>query len=229
MKFVTVILSLLISCFAFSASVPRFIVKPYLQFATQKGITILWETSEPGKSWVEYGPALYNAAAPNLSRRTMDINNTAMHTVVLDSLQVETVYFYRAVTVAAGGDSLISELSSFKTAVKDSTPFAFTVFSDSQNNPEAWGRISELAYNERPNFALHGGDIVDYGYVKSNWVDHFMTPGNLFMSKYPIYSVPGNHEHDAPYYYQYMRNPGNGYFYSFRYGNAQFFMLNTSL
>ncbi|OQP54554.1 hypothetical protein A4H97_21535 [Niastella yeongjuensis] len=228
MKFVTVILSLLISNFAFSTRVPRFIVKPYLQFATQTGITILWETSEPGKSWVEYGPALYNATAPNLSRRTMDFSNTVMHTAVLDSLQAETVYFYRAVTVAAGGDSLISEVSCFKTAVKDNTPFAFTVFSDSQNNPEAWGRISELAYNERPNFALHGGDIVDYGYVKSNWVDHFMAPGNLFMSKYPIYSIPGNHEHDAPYYYQYMRNPGNGYFYSFRYGNAQFFMLNTS-
>lgn len=206
---------------------PYFVIKPYLQFATQHSIRILWETSEAGSSWVEYGAAQYEAEQPNLSQKAMAKDVKAVQEVELLGLETETDYFYRTVTVMPGGDTLYSEVSTFKTAVKDDTPIAFAVFSDSQKNGPIWGKLTALAAKERPNFAIHGGDLVDYGYVKRNWVEEFFAPAYPFMRTYPMYTIMGNHEHGAPYYYQYLSNPAPEYYYTFRYGNTQFFLFDT--
>jgi acid phosphatase type 7 len=47
------------------------------------------------------------------------------------------------------------------------------------------------------------------------------------MKQIPIFSTLGNHEHDAAFYYQYMKNPDPEHCYSFKYGNAEFFMIDT--
>lgn len=209
------------------AEQPYFVIRPYLQFATQHSVRVLWETSTAGRSWVEYGPALYDAAQPNLSLKAASTDTGAVQEVALQQLEAETDYFYRAVTVLPGGDTLRSEVATFKTAVKDGTPIAFAVFSDSQRNAPIWGKLCALAAKERPNFAIHGGDLVDYGYVKRNWVEEFFAPAYPFMRSYPMYTIMGNHEHGAPYYYQYLSNPDPEYYYTFRYGNTEFFMVDT--
>ncbi len=207
----------------------RFLVKPYLQYATQTGIRVHWETTTAAESYVLSGPALPHSGKAVLNRKTAASTMDNIHHAVLDNLQPEAVYFYQVVSVLANGDTLRSAVNTFKTAVKDSSAFAFTVFSDSQNNwknPEAWKRISEQAFKERPDFALHAGDLVDLGYMKDDWVNEFLGQGNQFMQTVPVFSIPGNHEHDAAYYYRYMYVP-QPYFYSFRYGNAEFFMIDT--
>lgn len=221
---------LLLVCFLGSSAFreqPYFVIKPYVQLATQQSIRILWETSEPGISWVEYGPALYEAEQPVLPLKATAAGATAMHEIELKGLTAETDYFYRTVTVLQGGDTLASETSPFKTAVKENTPIGFAVFSDSQKNAPIWGKLTSLAAKERPNFAIHGGDLVDYGYVKRNWVEEFFAPSYHFMRSYPIYTIMGNHEHGAPYYYQYLSNPNPEYYYTFTYGNTQFFLFDT--
>lgn len=206
---------------------PYFVIKPYLQFATQHSIRVLWETSEAGMSWVEYGAAQYGADHPELSRKAMAKDVRAVQEVALEGLEVETDYFYRTVSIMPGGDTLFSDVSTFKTAVKEGTPIAFAIFSDSQQNAPVWGRLTNLAAKERPNFAIHGGDLVDYGYVKRNWVEEFFAPAYPFMRTYPMYTIMGNHEHGAPYYYQYLSNPAPEYYYTFTYGNTQFFLFDT--
>lgn len=209
---------------------PRFIVQPYLQYATQYGIHILWETSDLATTLVQYGPAKFNTGSANLSMQKAMGDKAYMHHVELTGLQPQTNYFYRVISIFAGGDTLMSDISSFQTVVKDSSAFAFAVFSDSQfdqEDPGAWNRVSMQAWKERPNFALHAGDLVDLGYLKKDWVDDFFTPAGQLMKHIPVYSIPGNHEHDAAYYYQYMFIP-NLYYYSFRYGNAEIFMIDTN-
>jgi predicted phosphodiesterase len=56
----------------------------------------------------------------------------------------------------------------------------------------------------------------------------FFAPGHSLMSRYPMYTVLGNHENDAQYYYDYMANPEPEYYYTFTYGNAQFFMIDSN-
>lgn len=207
---------------------PRFVVSPYVQFATKTSIKVLWETNRKSNSMVEFGEAQLNSGKAILNQRKATSDFKLMHELELSGLKPETNYFYRVGSVTQGGDTLYSAVIPFQTAVKDSSAYAFTIFSDSQSNPAMWGKITQLARNERPNFAVHGGDLVGYGYLKHEWVDEFFAPSNHFMKQIPMYTILGNHEHDAAYYYQYFANPAPEYYYNFRYGNAEFFMVDTN-
>lgn len=60
----------------------RFIAKPFLQWATQDGMTIVWETSRSGIGWVEYGEKLpYDQKTPEDAGGTMhEIRITGLQT-----------------------------------------------------------------------------------------------------------------------------------------------------
>lgn len=207
-----------------------FVSKPYVQFTTAGSTRIHWETTDSSTTAVYYGTAKLNTRHPVWDTLYSIPGIRTMHYAPLSGLQPETIYFYQTLSVKLNGDSLLSDIYTFRTAVKDSTAFAFTVFSDSQMDnadPEAWKRVSTQALKERPDFALHAGDLVDLGYRKNDWVSHFLKQGHDFMKNIPIYSIPGNHEHDAAWYYHYMYIP-QPYYYSFRYGNAEIFMLDTN-
>ncbi|WP_372637437.1 metallophosphoesterase [Fodinibius sp.] len=205
-----------------------FLVKPYLQFATQTEISILWETNDPATSTVRYGKARYDSEEAVLDQQQHDGSLKKRHELTLRPLEPETNYFYRVVSITEGGDTLETDILPFKTAVEDTTPFAFTVFSDSQSNPEIWKKITNQALGERPNFALHAGDQVGLGYRKEEWIEHFFAPSHNFMKQVPLFTIPGNHEHDAAYYYDYFKNPPPEHYYRFKYGNAEFFVIDTN-
>ncbi|NGM64108.1 purple acid phosphatase family protein [Sphingobacterium sp. SGR-19] len=209
---------------------PSFVVKPYLQWSTQNEMTVKWETSTPMRGFVEYGKATFNAESPVLSQKAEGKADVSLQTATLTGLEAETEYFYRAVSISAAGDTLRSRIYPFKTAVKDDSPFAFTVFSDTQGvpNPTVWGQVAKIAERERPNFAIHSGDQVDNGHDRSNWIGQFFPQGESFMNKYAVFAVPGNHENDAPNYHNYLGHPEGLRCYSFVYGNTEFFMFDTN-
>ncbi|MCO5239033.1 MAG: metallophosphoesterase [Chitinophagaceae bacterium] len=211
-------------------SPPDFVIHPYLQYTTPTSIRIHWETPDSATTQVYYGTAKLHTGQPVWDDQFTIPGKRIIHYAPLVNLQPETIYFYKTVSVLPGGDSLVSATHTFQTAVKDSSAFAFTIFSDSQidaADPGAWGRVVGEALKERPNFALHAGDLVDLGYRKKDWVTDFFLPARNFMNTIPIYTIPGNHEHDAAWYYQYLYVP-QPYYYSFRYGNAEVFMLDTN-
>ncbi len=213
------------------AQVDSFLVKPYLQFATQESIHVLWETTAPATTIVEYGEAQLDAQAPNLSLRKEVDGTRLLHEVQLDGLKVDTKYIYRAKSISENGREIIGPVSTFKTAVKDDGAYFFALIGDSQRNrrmPEAWPKIAQKVWEDRPHFIIHAGDIVDEGPRKTDWTGHFFPGGQIAMSRFPMYTVLGNHERDAQYYYDYMVNPAPEYYYTFRYGNAQFFMIDTN-
>lgn len=229
-KIVQIALLLLVATQGFAADRLSFVIKPYLQWADKQQITVRWETNMPAKTWVEYGKATLGAKSPNLSMKTKAVDNTAaFQSIALTGLEIETAYFYR-VACAVKGDTIYSAVSPFKTAVQDQSPFGFIVFSDSQGrpNPTVWEKIAIIAEQERPNFAIHSGDQVDNGHDQSNWVGQFFPQGQSFMSKYAMYTVPGNHENDASNYYRYLGHPDGEQCFSFMYGNTQIFMFDSN-
>jgi len=128
-----------------------FLVKPYLQFSTQTGMYILWETHKNATSKVEYGEATKNAVQPNLDKSVLVKGERTLHEVYLDNLKPETNYFYRVVSVTADGKEWISPTSTFKTAVKDSSALMFALIGDTQRNndtPWAWGKIAEKVWQD---------------------------------------------------------------------------------
>ncbi len=213
------------------AEADSFLVKPYLQWSTKTSMTVLWETTSEATSVVEFGEALPNAKEPNLSQKVELTDESLMHEVVLDNLKVETKYVYRVRSKFKSGKELVSPVSTFKTTVNDDSAFMFAFIGDTQQNdrtPWAWTKVARLIYAERPSFVVNAGDIVDVGSEKDQWVNEFLGPGSVVMSRYPMFTVLGNHEQDDDFYYQYMANPAPEYFYSFRYGNADFFMIDSN-
>jgi hypothetical protein len=200
----------------------RMIVGPYLQHSTQTSMTVRFETNRPATGRVEYGrthPPGERAAAESA---------TGMHEIRLDDLEPETQYFYRVSAEGADGEIVAAEESTFKTAVRDDSAFAFVVMSDTQNNPEVTRLVADWAWRHRPNFIIHCGDLVGTGEIKREWVYEFFGSAADVLRRFPIFPTLGNHERDAQLYYDYFTLPEPEYHYEYRYGNAHFFVLDTN-
>ncbi len=205
-----------------AAGAPAFIAGPYLQHVTQTSIVIMWETAEPGPSVVEYGRAV------PLTQSVRDDDKVSIHEVSLTGLQPETSYFYCARSIAADGQESASEVLTFKTAVRPETPFAFVVLGDSRTYPDRFARICSLCYAERPDFAIHVGDVVSNGFVKDQWITEYLEPAAVLMRRVPMYVAVGNHERNSHWYYDYVSYPGRENYYSFDYGNAHFAIVDSN-
>lgn len=202
-----------------------FLVTPFLHYATKTSIRIGLEGAEPAAAVVEYGARL------PMTEKIRIEESRAIHHVELTGLKPATQYFYRVTLLRAGSeDDVLSRtpVRTFQTAVNDDDAFGFTVIGDTQNNPSVTGRIAEHAYALRPNFQIHVGDIVGTGDKKREWTDEFFRPSVPLMSRVPLYPVLGNHEDDTHWFYDYFNLPKPEYYYTFTYGNAQFFMVDTN-
>ncbi len=199
-----------------------FIVKPYLQFATTDSIRIMWESGLPTTGTVEYGPSL------PLTLRAESSAEQTMHDVLLSGLAPQTQYFYRVTCRRSDGSEFRSEVLTLQTAVRPGSPFAFAVIGDTQRNAPVIATLQKFAYSLRPNFEIHCGDVVDRGPDKDEWTKELLAGSNVLMSRAPLYPCIGNHEQNHSLYYQYFSLPNPEYYYTYTYGNAQFFVLDTN-
>ncbi len=205
-----------------AAQSQRFIAKPFLQWATQDGMTIVWETARPGRGWVEYGEKL------PYDQKTTQGAEVTMHEIRLGNLKAETQYFYRVHTLNADGSVLKGEALTLQTAVNADSPFAFVAIGDTQRNRPVIKKLQDFAYSLRPNFEIHLGDVVDEGPNKNEWVKEMLPASWTLMSRVPVFPCIGNHEKNHSLYYQYFSLPEPEYHYTYTYGNAQFFVLDTN-
>ncbi|MDB5309630.1 MAG: Calcineurin-like phosphoesterase [Gemmataceae bacterium] len=201
---------------------PLFVVEPYLQFATRTTMTVMWETDAPCTGAVEYGTS-YPPKQIAKAEKPDPIGE-----VVLSGLEPKTKYFYRVVCTDAEGRRLEGKPLTFMTAADPADAFSFTVIGDTQRNPAVTGKIAKLMWEQRPNFVIHCGDVVDDGAAKWQWTGDLFRPCNELFGRVPVYPCIGNHEKNHPYYYKYFSLPAPEYYYSFRYGNAEFFVLDTN-
>jgi len=200
----------------------KIVVGPYLQNVTQTGMTVLWETNRPAASVVEFGESA------SFSGKVEKKEPVRIHEVRLSGLKPESTYFYRVLSYDANGDLVASDTLSFQTAVQEGTAFAFAVVGDSRTYPERWRRIAEQVWRERPNFVVHVGDVVTNGEIKQQWKREFLDPAAVLMSRVPLFVAIGNHERNAHWFYDYMSNPAPENYYTFRYGNAEFIIVDSN-
>ncbi len=203
-------------------SVNGFAVDPYLQFGTQTSMTVMWRTGLPGTSVVNYGETV------ECIKQVVVDGTTEIHEVKLEGLQPETQYFYLVESTQEDGSLVESDVFTFSTAVLQETPFAFAVFGDTQANPVVSAKLAELAWAQRPSFLVHVGDLVDKGTVPAHWTEHFFPGMKPIAQRVPFYPVLGNHEQNSKNYFDYMSLPNPEYYYTFNYGNTQFFMIDSN-
>lgn len=217
-------------------AVPAIVVAPYLQWGTADGITMMWETAHACRGVVRYGE---DAACP---LEVVETEPRTIHEVTLQGLEPDLLYFYRtespvetalvapaaAAGAAAAGKPLATDVRTFQTAAGPDAPVAFAVLCDTQASPKVVRRVAEAAWELRPQFVLLGGDLVSTGTNKRHWTEHYFPNMEPLASRVVVYPVLGNHEQNASWYYDYMHLPAPEYFYTFRRGTVQFFMLDTN-
>lgn len=217
----------------------RMIKGPYLQWATPQSMVIVWETTTAATGEVSYFETTRVHADGNgrfqteqATRRAVLTNGTpaCIQQVTLTGLQPETLYHYQVRARNADGETCESELLPFKTAVNPDTPFCFAVTSETGGtcsddyNREIFDQISRY----RPDFLLMAGDSVCHGSHYADWERYFFGPARTLLHSTPFYLCLGNHEENAPWFYDFVAYPTPKNYYAFQYGNTHFIALDST-
>jgi len=189
---------------------------PYLQNVKTDGITVMWESAKPTIGKVVFGKT------KSFGNAVLETDSTTVHEVVLSGLDAETVYHYH---VSQG--SIKSGTYTFKTAVREDSPFSFVAYGDNKSGPFMHERTTDQILAWDPDFVVHNGDLVNRGGVYKQWEKLFFSPARRLMRYKPLFPVLGNHEDNAQHYYDFFSLPDNEQWYSFDYGNAHFIMLDS--
>lgn len=205
-----------------AASGPRWVVEPYLQFGTRTGMTVMCETDVPTTAVLKYGTTFPPAKEVKVDKADV------LHEIKLTDLTPKAKYFYQLDVTDAGGKTTPGKPSTFLTAVDGTDAYTFCVVGDTQRNPAVTGKVAKLMWERRPHFVLHLGDVVDDGPKKEQWTGDLFKPCQELFARVPVYPCIGNHEKNHPHYYKYFSLPKPEYHYSFSYGNADFFVLDTN-
>ncbi len=195
-------------------------VGPVLQDASPDRMWVMWETTGATPSTVEYGltPSLGMSA---IGSSAASQGSARIHHTMLSNLQPDTMYYYRV-----GSRSVQSSVLSFRTPAEISAEdsFRFAALSDTQGGP-----ISDMhtrtindgiiafveqefgpVLHDELDFVIQPGDLVSTGSNYDQWKDQYFDETQNLYQHVPIYPVPGNHEQDAHWFFDYFKLPENG-------------------
>lgn len=190
---------------------------PYLQNVQKDKAIIMWDTSLPSNSVVEYS-LLKNPEW--IIRSDLQV---VKHEIEIKNLIPETYYYYRIKS-----DELTAEWFSLKTAIYKDTPFSFIVYGDNQMNFLRHTEIVNQISKHDFDFIISCGDVVQRG-PRSDWDVEFFEPLENILHSKPVYTAIGNHELNSENYYKNFSNPNSEHenYYSFEYGNSFFIFIDN--
>lgn len=191
---------------------------PYLSWVNdpRTTMTISWRTAREGDGLVEFGPdSSYGSTG-------VDSAIGELHSVELTGLEPSTEYHYRV--LSSSGEIGVNH--TFSTANFPDEPFSFVAYGDTRTNDDDRALVVSRILQVNPDLVFNTGDLVEDGNYESQWRLWFSTNQMLLEDK-PYFVAIGNHEHNAPIYYDYWHFPGNEQWYSVNYGNAHFICLST--
>jgi hypothetical protein len=178
-------------------------------------VTVTWRTDSISASVVEWGYdesyGFFSSGLPG-----------EIHHVQLKDLTPSTDYYYRC-----GDGSSWSEGYKFSTGPGDgSGRYCFAVVGDDRGGYSIRRSIGLDLLDSDAEFVIHTGDLVSEGRDQTQWNNWFDSYVELLPIT-PMMPALGNHEENAPQYFEQMALPGNENWYSFDYGNSHFVCLNT--
>jgi acid phosphatase type 7 len=189
---------------------------PYLQSLSATGVTVMFDTGSTSSAQVDYG------TTSSLGKTVSVSSTTKPAAVRLTGLLPNTTYSYK---VTQG--SSVSSVYTFKT-LPNTGLFTFGIYGDDRSNPSEHAKILGYIKARNPAFVLNGGDIVYDGTNSSYWTSQFFVPAQSLISRYNMFTVPGNHEKESSYYFSYLGGHDGKKWYSFNVANAHFVMLDSN-
>lgn len=196
---------------------------PFLQSTSSNRTLIVWKTSVPADSSIEFG------LDPSLGTTVRDLSLTTTHVMALTNLLADTTYYYR-VASSDGTDTVQSDTYSFHT-FKIEGPIHFQVVADTGNGQQSQYDIAHQMALRDADLVLHAGDIVYHEFIEAR-VDPKLFSVYDQMASQPWFFAIGNHELyvSESNYLNALYLPGNSpaggeRYYSFDDGDVHFTVL----
>ena len=181
-----------------------FLTKPYLQNPVNNGMTIMWETTIPAYSWVEYG-----TDTTNLSRKRLIIDgqaefNESIHKIRLENLTPGQTYYYRVCSQEIlqykayskkFGNTAKSEFYSFTMPQADTDSFTAVIFNDLHQRANVFQALLKQVENVDYDFVVFNGDCIDdpANHAQASRFVKLLTEG-VHGDRTPTLFIRGNHE-----------------------------------
>lgn len=204
---------------------------PYLQSTTPTSAVIVWQTTEPASTLMEY-----RLEKPNQKwqKATANAKKVRQHIVKLTGLTAASIYRYRA---GSNGRQTFEGL--FQTDKRAGQPFSFAAWGDSGVGGDGQKQLASQIDKQKPDFLVHTGDLI---YPRGQWKGfdpYFFDMYAKTLARVPFYGSLGNHDvltqKGQPFLENFVlpRNGPGGLMpernYSFDYADAHFVVIDSNL
>jgi len=194
-----------------------FVKLPYLQNITDSTVFVCWEQSESTTARVNFG------LSPAKELMVIDTLRRSRHEVLLSVLMPDTVYYYQVVT-----PSDTSPTGFFRTPAETLNRFRLVIYGDNRTDSVAHQSVVDRIKQVEPMpvVLFNVGDLTENS-TPEEYITFFNISRDLLRNQ-PLFSAIGNHENRN--INNYLLNfvlPGNERYYSVRYGNCAFVVIDN--
>lgn len=214
--------------------------RPYLQKPSTNGMTVMWLTNVPCRSWVEYGTDVKNMKrARSFIEGEMIANNT-INKIHLEGLKPGTKYYYRAVSQEITlyqpyrkefGDTVYSEMQTFTTFDDGKKDFTMLIFNDIHKNYSLFDKLKDLVKDVPYEMIVFNGDCIDDAQTEGDIVNTISYYGDrIGNDRVPSVYLRGNHETRGEYsvpLWNYLERQGDNTTYAaFNLGDTRIVLMD---
>ena len=181
-----------------------FRTKPYLQNPVDNGMTIMWETTLPAYSWVEYGTDTLNLKRVRLLIDGQAEFNESIHKICLEGLTPGQTYYYRVCSQEIlqykayskkFGHTAKSDFYSFTAPKDDADSFTAIIFNDLHQRTAVFEALLKQVKDVDYDFVVFNGDCIDdpANHDQATRFISLLTEG-IHGDRTPTLFIRGNHE-----------------------------------
>lgn len=214
--------------------------KPYLQNPSTDGMTVMWQTSVPCRSWIEYGTDSTNMKRARTFVEGEAMANNTINRIRIENLTPGTKYYYRTISQEVTlyqpyrkefGDTIVSPLYSFTTWDDSNKDFTALIFNDIHDNYNLFDKLFSQVKDIHYDFVFFNGDCIADVQSEDNAIrsiSHYCNRING--SNIPSIFIRGNHETRGGYsmfLWNLLEKKGGAHSYGgFNYGDTRFVLLD---
>ena len=181
-----------------------FLTQPYVQNPVNNGITIMWETTIPAYSWVEYGTDKTNLKRVRLIIDGQAEFNESIHKIRLDNLTPGETYYYRVCSQEIlqykayskkFGNIAQSDFYTFTMPEADTDSFTAIIFNDLHQRGNVFQALLKQVENVDYDFVVFNGDCIDdpANHEQATRFVKLLTE-SVHGDRIPTFFMRGNHE-----------------------------------
>ena len=216
-----------------------FRTKPYLQNPANHGMTIMWETTIPAYSWVEYGTDTLNLKRVRLIIDGQAEFNESIHKIRLEGLTSGQTYYYRVCSLEIlqykayskkFGHTAKSDFYSFTMPDSGTDSFTAVIFNDLHQRTAVFETLLKQVKNVDYDFVIFNGDCIDdpANHAQATRFISLLTE-SVHGDRIPTLFMRGNHEIRNAYSIglrKHMDYVGGKTYGAFNWGDTRIVMLD---